>query len=332
MIHFLSSVLRTFKTETFKIGIALIILWCFSVWSMSVFEGWVLWKTTWWFIVTITTVGYGDISPATLLGQISGIVVILGGIGLGALLIGNVVSTLITFRGRKMKGLGDYVSMENHVVVMGWHGVHTERIIDQIRLDKHSRKVILCSESLEELPQGYAPMFMLKEVNFVKGVLSSEDVLHRAGVKTADKIIIYGKNDEETILTALAVISCDDGDKADITVLIDSEDNVHHVERLTKFHGSKISIVKSLDTDLIVQEMQDKGVAKIFEILLDNGSEATPYRLDCREFLRYGEVILPGKALKIACIDTNNELVINPDSSTIVRTVFYISNERHKEG
>jgi voltage-gated potassium channel len=40
-----------------------------------------VWNGVWWAVVTATTVGYGDITPATPPGRIIGIVLMLGGIG-----------------------------------------------------------------------------------------------------------------------------------------------------------------------------------------------------------------------------------------------------------
>jgi voltage-gated potassium channel len=44
------------------------------------------WDGVWWAITTVTTVGYGDISPATDAGRVIGIVVMFVGIGLVAIL------------------------------------------------------------------------------------------------------------------------------------------------------------------------------------------------------------------------------------------------------
>lgn len=40
-----------------------------------------LWDAFWWTVVTITTVGYGDIYPVTTAGRILAIALMLGGIG-----------------------------------------------------------------------------------------------------------------------------------------------------------------------------------------------------------------------------------------------------------
>jgi len=53
------------------------------------------WDGVWWAITTMTTVGYGDISPQTSWGRVIGIVVMLVGIGLVAILTGAVAQRFL---------------------------------------------------------------------------------------------------------------------------------------------------------------------------------------------------------------------------------------------
>ncbi|MEE4154159.1 MAG: ion transporter [Erythrobacter sp.] len=49
-------------------------------------------RAMWWSIITLTTVGYGDVSPVTVLGKIFAAVVALGGIGLVAMPTGIIAA------------------------------------------------------------------------------------------------------------------------------------------------------------------------------------------------------------------------------------------------
>jgi voltage-gated potassium channel len=53
------------------------------------------WDGVWWAIVTVTTVGYGDITPKTDAGRVIGIVVMLGGIGFIAILTAAIAQRFV---------------------------------------------------------------------------------------------------------------------------------------------------------------------------------------------------------------------------------------------
>ncbi len=74
----------------------------------------------WWALVTVTTVGFGDITPVSLLGRIVGAVMMIGGMFTLALFAGIVGSSLVrgmlSIREEQFR-MSDYV---NHVVVCGY--------------------------------------------------------------------------------------------------------------------------------------------------------------------------------------------------------------------
>jgi voltage-gated potassium channel len=49
----------------------------------------------WWAFVTVTTVGYGDVTPATPAGKLIGVALMLGGIGFLLLLAGSLVEHFV---------------------------------------------------------------------------------------------------------------------------------------------------------------------------------------------------------------------------------------------
>ncbi len=55
-----------------------------------------MWVGMWWALQTVTTVGYGDVTPAHVSGRIVGSVVLLYGIGFLTITIAAITSTFVT--------------------------------------------------------------------------------------------------------------------------------------------------------------------------------------------------------------------------------------------
>lgn len=82
------------KTNNFNytLGIAIIIIFIGSI-IMSIVEKISLGDAIWWSVVTVTTVGYGDISPVTPMGRLVASLLMVMGIGF----ISSLTSTLSTY-------------------------------------------------------------------------------------------------------------------------------------------------------------------------------------------------------------------------------------------
>ena len=63
--------------------------------SASASEFGSLWDGVWWAVVTVTTVGYGDLYPTTVQGRLVGMVLMFVGIGFLSLLTAAVASRFV---------------------------------------------------------------------------------------------------------------------------------------------------------------------------------------------------------------------------------------------
>ena len=115
-----------------------VVMWIISVWFFGAllisfiepgsFEN--IWNSLWWTIVTMTTVGYGDMAPSTLTGRLLAIIIMLSGIILVALITGTISSIFTTKRIMEGKGLGNITS-KNHTLICGWSD-NINNVIDSL--------------------------------------------------------------------------------------------------------------------------------------------------------------------------------------------------------
>ena len=318
---FLKLMKAIFSKQSSKYALAfLLLLYSGSLHIAYIQDNWSLWTTTYWFIVTITTVGYGDLSPSTQLSQGWTMFVILGGCGSLLTALEATVEFFILWSNRKMKGLLNFRDHTNHVILMVGDDVQTiKELVDHVFNDtnREPKPVLLVSDVIDEWHD--------QRVSFVKGPLASDDVIERSGLKNADRILIWGA-DQEVTLAALAVSSVNS--TAHIVVRLNHIDNIKHVKRI----NPDIAIVGSVGRTLAIQELQDHGIGEVIEDRLDNGGEATPYAILNPNSLRL-DIILD----RLGCVDPEARLLsiqkhgkktFFPEPGDIPQIVYIIAKER----
>ncbi len=98
----LASASGRFKTMQAVVGSTVLLLWLGAVWVLSAERGAPGANITnfgdalWWSIVTVTTVGYGDLTPVTLTGRIVATVMMLVGIALIGVVTASVAAWFVS--------------------------------------------------------------------------------------------------------------------------------------------------------------------------------------------------------------------------------------------
>jgi voltage-gated potassium channel len=217
---------------------------------------------TYFFLVTVTTVGFGDVVPQSTAGRLTAGVIAIGGIGAAAAAVGNLFTSIGNFVKRREKGFVEF-DMREHIVIFGNRGAETAALIQQLIADQQSSgtEIVLCSQSTERNP---FPDF----IDYVRGELTSVDVMTRACVKDASKIIIHAATDYESICVALAVKEINH--RAAIVVRANDPGKEVDIERVDR---NRVVCIKAVDVPMIVREIHNPGITQVLETLLSSDGQ-----------------------------------------------------------
>jgi voltage-gated potassium channel len=284
-----------------------------------------------YYVTTVTTVGYGDIAPKTGEGRLLAALWIMpGGIILFTTSITKFVHFLSNRWRRRMCGEADYSYLTDHIVILGWQGLRTQRMVEEITHDVDSarREIVVCSTKDIENP-------MPTVVKFVRDSALSERDLHlRAGTQGAAAIIALGHDDNDTLAAALAAAAYNRSGH-----LVAYFQQQAFADLLTA-HCPRAEAMVSNDTTRLVRAAQDPGSSRVHQALLSvmTGNTLFSLRLPNDAPLRtYDELMTEFKRVHNATIVAvaddalGKGLTLNAPASKHVgpgQTLYYIAPHR----
>jgi voltage-gated potassium channel len=170
-------------------------------------------RAVWWGMVTLTTVGYGDVVPVTILGRLVGTALMVIGFISLSLVTATVASVFIERKFRQERGL-EAVKATQHILLLGWPE-DAEALLDQLlkRLPQ-TIPVVLINRVPPEQMEAVKERFPERPLFYLRGDYSREDILLKANVRGAFKAIILADRqpgetaaqvDQRTLFTALTL-------------------------------------------------------------------------------------------------------------------------------
>ena len=271
----------------------------------------------WWAIVTLTTVGFGDISPVSLGGRVIGVVLMFFGIGVLGTFTATIASVFVDQRQRKDRGMGD-CDLGGHIILCGWN-YRTQEILKDLRADSRSaaRPIALVAD-VETNPAGDD-----EHLCFVRGT-ETEDDLMRAGVKRAETVVLVGDRsqdyqarDAKAVLAVLTVKSLNPS--AYVIVELAGEENVRHCRHA---RADEIVVGADLCSRVISTATLDHGISKVLHELLsarvghDLMTHSVPAECDGRKFIDVFSELKREKGMIALAIKRHGKesIVTNPDA------------------
>ncbi|ABU82068.1 potassium channel family protein [Ignicoccus hospitalis] len=160
-----------------------------------------LFEAIYWAIITVTTVGYGDVVPTSFQGRLLALALALSGFaGLTAAL--SIATHFIVEKAIRERE-GELTVKGTRIMIVGSSSACAYIATHLIReVGKRGRIVWVTSY---DTPEKYVIKAREASVVIVKGSLTEVDTYVRGGIETASDIVICGKNDKEG-LSSLAVI------------------------------------------------------------------------------------------------------------------------------
>lgn len=227
----------------------------------------------WYGIVTMTTVGYGDVTPKTAAGRAVGVVLMLGGMSFLSLFTATIASAFVAQRIQEGRGL-EAIKMKDHVLVCGWNE-HGERVLDGVFAPSTvPMRVVLVNELPEERANAILSRYAGHELRYVHGDPAAETVLDRANVRHARVAIVLADtsrgpaaaSDERTTLVTLALKSLKPAIK--VTAEATGLENEAHLRRAG---ADEVVISGEFNGFLLSSVAAAPGVSQLVRQLLSTG-------------------------------------------------------------
>ncbi|WJV31869.1 NAD-binding protein (plasmid) [Rossellomorea sp. AcN35-11] len=223
----------------------------------------------WWLMTTMTTVGYGDVSPTTEIGQLWTMLIVYPfGIGLFGVVIGQIVESFVTHKKLKEEGKLMFKG-ENHYVVIGWTSKSKETI-KELLCGNDDTKVVLIDE-LEKTP------IENQNVHYINGNPTDYNVLKRAKMEEAKAVLIFAQDsipnkdlvDGKTLLIASTIENFDEKTEEDIYTIVEILDE-KHVKNFKHIKVDEFVLSEQTISHLMAKTAKHSGATHLFTQLLSS--------------------------------------------------------------
>jgi voltage-gated potassium channel len=281
-------------------------------------EGWSFFDGLYMTVITLATIGYGEIHPLTTTGRVFTIILIIVGVAVFGYLLSHLTQALIeaeiaSAMGRR-KLIKDINQLNNHYILCGAGRVGA-RIVDELQKKDVDFVVIERDESVAE-------RLLAKGVLVLNGDATDETVLESAQVRVARSLITAASGDAENVYIVLTAR----GMNPNIYIVARANDLAAE-RQLMRAGANKVISPVLIGSHRMAQAALTPAVADFIE--LTTMTETLDLNF---EQIRIGEGSpLDGQKLKdsgirsqhsamiVAITPSQGQIIFNPDGEQILR-------------
>ncbi|MFD2671753.1 potassium channel family protein [Marinicrinis sediminis] len=307
MLYRLSIKLLKLKNSALLIGFAGFVLIASTLAYLlepDTFESW--FNSLYFVLTTMSTVGYGDYSPATTAGKVLTLFIYVFGIGLLSLVIGKIIDTVAEFHRRRETGQLRYQG-KGHVIVINW-SKKAQYAVEEILTTDANIEVVVIDEMAKH-------PYDKPNVHFISGDPSSLEILEQADLVNARSAILFAdaRIDEPTLV---------DGKSLLLASTIESvAPNVHttveimmekHIQNFRHIKVNDFVLSQDAVSRLAVRSALNEGSVDIFTQLLSRQRGADVYEVPIRpEWKTYEDAFLSLLRQGATLIANHSDMTIN---------------------
>lgn len=147
-----------------------------------------------WSIVTVTTVGYGDVVPKDTAGRIIAMATMLVVIPLVGAVFANWAAQATSLHIRRLFGMHTLSESRGHLVILGYTPVIPHLLPDLLKA--HPSIILVADVDRNQIPDH-------PQMQYIAGDPSNPHVLAKARLEHAQQIVIVGETDGDVLMTAI---------------------------------------------------------------------------------------------------------------------------------
>ena len=284
-----------------------------------ILERWPLLDALYMTVITITTVGYGEIGDVGASGRIFTIFLIFMGMGIMAYTLGMVEQTMVELQvkslfGRKKLG-SDIRSIRNHYILCGY-----SRMGKIVAQELISRKIpLLIIDNAPDAKEQLDPL----EIPYILNDATNEDILIEAGIERAKGLISLVSSDADNLFITMSAR----GLNPNLFILARADEESTE-KKLLRAGANKVVLPYIIGGQKMAQTIIRPTVTDFLELAIhDKDMDLKMEELSVGEASRLNGMTLVNSGIRqemdviiVAVRKSDGKMIFNPSSQTLIQS------------